>query len=64
MAVLVLLEPTWWRKVAFGAVAAGLLTVYFRGSGYEAAAGAIPAFALLVVLYPRTWIGRRVQEVT
>jgi hypothetical protein len=53
-AALVLLEPTWWRKIAFGAMAYALLDLYFLGGPYEAYAPSLPQFAIVAALLPWT----------
>jgi hypothetical protein len=51
---LVVLEPAWWRRVAFAALSFALASICYLGATYEAFAPSIGRLALLAALLPAT----------
>lgn len=50
-AVLVVVEPVWWRRVLYAAVTFGVVELYFSGRGYDTYAGAMLEYLVVAALY-------------
>lgn len=50
-AVLVVVEPVWWRRVVFAVLSYFVIMLFFNGSGYDTYAHSLWQYALLISLY-------------